>query len=223
MTSTVIATQRKPLTAMFFISWFVLFIGLFMMSSTAKAKMLWSEYDWRPVKEQDGVSLATAKIAGSKFLAIKTEMIVNSDLQSLLTHTLDVDAFPLWVQYCVEAKIVQRDESGASFVQHTVSRPPWPLKRRDVLLDVHVERQSEEQIRIIGHASDMEYPKLRGAIRMNEVKAEWRFTLMDDGQVKVENFIHANPKGLIPPWMNNRLMVDSPLKTLVSLRERLTL
>ena len=80
-----------------------------MMSSTAKANMLWSEYDWRPVKEQDGVSLATAKIAGSKFLAIKTEMIVNSDLQSLLTHTLDVDAFPLWVQYCVEAKIVQRD------------------------------------------------------------------------------------------------------------------
>ena len=70
-----VAMQRKPLTAVFFILWLVLFTGL----STAKANTPWGEYDWRPIKEQDGVSLATTKVFGSKFLAVKTEMIVDSD------------------------------------------------------------------------------------------------------------------------------------------------
>jgi len=202
---------------------FIALLSLLMVSSLAQANSQWNEYDWRLVKEQDGISLATAEVPGSKFLAVKTIMTINTDLKSLLAHTLDVEAFPLWVQYCVDAKVIKRDSSTTAFTQYTVSRPPWPLKRRDVVMDVRVVYQDDEQIKIVGFGSDVEYPKSKGTVRIDDVEAAWHFTVMPNKQVKVENFIHANPAGLIPAWLNNHLMVDSPLKTFMGLRGRLGL
>lgn len=181
----------------------------------------WIQYEWLTLKQQEGVSLATTKIPNSKFLAIKTQMVVKSDLASVLAETLDVDSFPLWVKYCVEAKVIHRDQSKSSFTQYTVSRPPWPLKRRDVLMDVRIQYQDTEKIIITGKVSDREYPKPKGTVRIDNVRAVWKFTLLDDGIVNVENFIHADPGGVIPAWLNNRLMVNSPLKTFIALRKRL--
>ena len=205
--------------------------GLFLSlccSHSALAMPDWFEYDWRLRKQHDGIQVLTAKVPDSPFLAVKSTMIVNSMMPSLLSLALDTDTFPSWVRYCVAARVLHR-ESETEFVQYTVSKPPWPLRQRDVVMLVNVRHQENGQVVVVGQAVDEWLPEQPKHLRVKYINATWYFTpILNDSaaesgqtQIKIEHFLHADPAGVVPPWLSNKLMLDTPIKTLMKMRENL--
>ena len=61
--------------------------------------------------------------------------------------------------------------------------------------------------------------KNKRAVRVVDAVTQWHFTPLDNGQVKVENYAHINPNGPTPAWLTNLLLVDTPYKTMRSMRQ----
>lgn len=184
----------------------------------------WFEYDWRLRKQHNGIQVLTAKVPDSPFLAVKSTMTVDSTMPKLLNLALDTDTFPSWVRYCVAAQVLHR-ASETEFVQYTVSKPPWPLRKRDVVMLVNVHHQESGQVIVTGRAVDMFLPEQPKHLRVKYINATWYFTpvLSEAGQakIKIEHFLHADPAGVVPPWLSNKLMLDTPIKTLLNMRQQL--
>lgn len=197
-------------------------------SQPALAMPDWFEYDWRLRKQHDDIQVLTAKVPGSPFLAVKSTMVVNSSMPQLLNLALDTDTFPLWVRYCVVARVLHR-ESETEFVQYTVSKPPWPLRKRDVVMLVNVQHQESGQVIVTGRAVESFLPEQPKHLRVKQINATWYFTpILNDSaaesgqaQIKIEHFLHADPAGVVPPWLSNKLMLDTPIKTLMNMRQQL--
>lgn len=180
----------------------------------------WRDYDWRLKKQDSGITVATAKVPGSKFRAVLSTMTVSASLSSLVSLVTNPDDCVNWVDFCVHSE-THRRESQLEYWQYSISRMPWPLRKRDLVMHVTLSQEPTDAIVIIGKAEPDEVPVNKGLIRIEQAQSFWVFTPLPENKVRVENYIHADPGGGVPAWLMNQMLVDHPWNTLVNMRERI--
>lgn len=74
-----------------------------------------------------------------------------------------------------------------------------------------------------GSATKGKLEEVKGIVRLTESQISWELTSMADHSTKVVFDAHINPASLLPGWVTNMLLVDSPFKTMEGLRERVKL
>lgn len=176
-------------------------------------------FDWEVERERNGITIATSKVAGSKFKAVKATMQLETTLTQLVALVQDAEACPEWAALCKKAQVIESMSPTEMYV-HTLNDLPWPVSDRDAVAHV-IWTQHPETLAVTMTATvdGDKIPKRKKAIRITYGKTSWTFTPMEDGEVRVESLAHIDPAGATPAWLTNQLLVDSPYDTMRDMRK----
>ena len=176
------------------------------------------EADWQPAKEANGVRVATAKIAGSKFVAFRAETQIDASVDEILAVLTDHETYPEWYFNCKDTEVIEWGDAHSALVRVTI-KTPFPLANRDAVNLVTVEPRTDGTlVRLVSQPERV--PEVRGLVRMSVADGSWWLEPNAEG-TRVTHFYNADPEARVPAWMVNRFVVDGPIKTLSNLRARL--
>ena len=178
-----------------------------------------ADTDWDLKRNKQGIQVYTRPVEGSKFKAIQAKMVVDASLTELTALILDTEACPKWADLCKEARVHQQ-LSPTEFYVYTYNNVPWPVSDRDAL--AHVRWAQDPQtfaVTMTAQATEGILEKTKGAVRLVNANTGWAFTPVAEGKVEVTMSAHVDPAGPTPAWLTNMLLVDSPFKTMKSMRK----
>lgn len=188
-------------------------------ASPSFAQLLSDEYDWLLKRDRSGIKVYTAAVEGSKYRAVSATMVVEGRVESLVGLVMDLANCPNWAALCKLAQLESKTSSTEAYV-YTLNDLPFPVRDRDVFS--HVIWQfvpSTGAIRMRSRALNNYKPRNKGIVRVTDAVSEWVFTPQKYDKVLVQSFVHVDPNGPIPAWIVNRLVVGSPFKTMLRMRE----
>ncbi|MFT5084370.1 MAG: hypothetical protein ACI9Y1_002425 [Lentisphaeria bacterium] len=196
----------------------VTFLVNVIFTTTVWAQVEGVGYSWELKRDKSDIKVFVSHVDGSKFKAVRAEMTVDASLNSLIGLVSDSAACPQWADLCKEERVIEQLSATESYV-YTYNDIPFPVTDRDVLAHVVWRYDPEKQkVSMTSTAITGRLEKTR-AVRIEKAIAHWHFTQLESGRVLVENFAHINPNGPTPAWVTNMLLVDSPYKTLKSMRK----
>jgi hypothetical protein len=98
---------------------------------------------------------------------------------------------------------------------------PWPVTDRDLAVDVTVTCDPAGGGTIAAVAVPGMLPEKQDLIRMREYRQVWTIRPAGKDRCHVELEGYANPAGAIPDWLSNMIIVDSPIKVICGVKERM--
>lgn len=195
------------------LTFFCLFVG------QASAQSWVGDYQWKLKRDKAGIKIYTSKIPDSKYKAVRSTMVIETNTSSLVGLIMDLPNCSRWASMCKEARVEERLSPTETRV-YSLNDVPFPARNRDMYANVRWSLNADTgKVSMRSRAIKGQYPKTKGVIRVEDAVSEWSFTPMPDGLVLVESFAHVDPNGPAPPWLINLLLIDSPYKSMVKIRK----
>jgi len=195
---------------------FLSIVAVFLSFST------FSQGDWELRKEDEGIEVYTRDVEGSKIQEFKAEAIVDASLSEIVAVLKDVENHDKLFSNNIVNDLLEQNDTFQ--VQYSVTDIPWPMSDREGVFsyrykqdyfskDVHVYIKAEK-----GYVEDN-----KKHVRILDARGFWLLEPLDTKKVRVTFQMHANSGGNIPSWLINMFIVDSPMKDMKNLRERVKL
>lgn len=180
------------------------------ISATAQAE------DWQVVKDEDGIQISLASVAGSKYKAYRGETVINASIAKLRGLQEDVAAACKWIHECKLQKVLKQE--GGKVWTYSQFNTPWPVTPRDSVILVTTEEGADGSLtrRLVEQPTFI--PEEKGFVRVSEVEGFWKFVPQGPGKTQVIYQVHTEPGGSVPSWLANKFVVDAPFNTLKALK-----
>jgi hypothetical protein len=168
--------------------------------------------------EDNDVQVFTRTVENSPLKEFKGVTHIKGNVSSLVALLQDTEASTSWMHNVIKFEVMD-SPSDTENVIYTVNKTPWPVTDRDAYIRsvMSANKLGVVTSSIMGVADYAE--KNDDYIRMPELVGSWVFTPMAEGMVEVVYQVHANPGGSLPDWMVNAIVVETPLETLLNLRD----
>jgi hypothetical protein len=178
-----------------------------------------SEDVWKLEFDKEGIKVYTRHVEGSAFKEFKADMVIDGKISEIADIIADVEKFPEWSYKTTSVKIIQKE--GNTIQYFYVSDTPKFLKTRVAFfeskktIDPKTNEITFSLINIQGNQliADSE-------ILIPTMKGYWKLTPLGDNKVLVMMQMLTEPGGIIPAWLANMVVVDSPYITLKGLRKQ---
>lgn len=178
---------------------------------------------WDFIKEKDGIRIYTRKETGHALKSFKGVADINAPKEKVFNLVGNVKNLDWWDKNLREIKVLYYEKEKRS-QYYLVYDSPWPVTDRDICSEALITTDSITGIRTI-------YSKpLVGAIPekpdLVRIKDYWqRWTLEPSGKnmVHVELEGYVDPAGIVPDWIYNMVITDTPLKIIRGIKQRLEL
>ena len=189
-------------------------IGTLAAASAARA-------EWRVVSRDDGVEVSEDDSTDGSLPRFRGVGEVAADPDEIVAVIRDVAHQCEWMPECGEARVVRSGPDGTILYRRTEA--PWPVSDRDVLLRSTVrvvEPGKEIHIQFVS-VDDPTVPPCQGCVRMPRLSGWYKVRGLAPGRSELELEVDADPGGSFPGWLAARTARENPLRTILSLRERL--
>lgn len=173
---------------------------------------------WKLAREEDGVRVYLAEVAGSQYKAYRGVVTVKAGMQKLLDIQEDVAGSCAWIYSCQEQRLLER-EGDVSWT-YTRFETPWPVKARDSVMQVTTQTGTDGSVTRVLKAEPERIAQESGFVRVSKVDGFWRLQPKGEGTVEITYQVHTEPGGSVPSWLANSFVVDAPLETLKAFRAR---
>ncbi len=202
------------------------FIALFTMLlsiSSVSFSQAVDDTEWQLKKDLEGIQIYTRSVEGSKFKAVRSVMLTDFRLSSVVALIRDNSACTRWADLCKESRMLE-EISETESLAYNLNDIPWPVKDRDAITRVVWSHDAETgAVTMVATAIDSALiPATRKAVRLKNAVTKWILTPTAEGRLEIANEGHIDPSGPTPAWMTNLLLVDSPFKTMQSLRREMS-
>jgi len=206
------------LTSGFKIS-FLLFLTAFSCLSAA---------EWKLEKAQEGISIYTQEVKGSGYLRFKGEVVVESDVDTLVALMYDTPNAVDWIYNCDQSMTLAQVSFESNYILQVYDFP-FPVSDRQVLLHSQLSYTPTGAILKTEHANDFCRGKTTSKcleildfefIKMPISKGSYSFIRLTEHQTRVIWTQHTDPGGSIPKWLVNMMVVDTPYETLLALKDQ---
>lgn len=178
-----------------------------------------AEEAWRVEKDQDGIRISSRAVEGWTIREIRGEARYTGRLSSLVAAINDPAASPELNEFVVEST-VQKRERDTRYQLYSLTKMPWPLADRDVLMQRDIAQDPATlAVTVTDTAVTGGVPENQNLVRIIRSRQQWTFTPDADGSVVIELRMLTDPNGPIPSSLLNKLSISTPFKTLVKLRE----
>ena len=176
---------------------------------------------WKLEAEKDGIKIYTRSIHGSSLKQVRAVTEMKAPMEAVMQVLTDFDNYKTWMNNVRESHVIDRPEDSVSVV-YAFEDAPWPVQNR-----YHVDRMTVrigEAVSMLFFQSIPDYGENPGnAIEIEHYEGWWRVSEMDEGICQVEYMLDGDPGGYVPTWLVNYLAVDAPYKTLLNLKERISI
>ena len=180
--------------------------------------------EWDLKKDENGIQIYTRSVDGYPYKAIRSVVQLEATrLSSVVSLIRDSKECPEWSDSCASATIIEWVSELENYV-HTITDLPWPVKDRDLVSHVIWHQDPETLVVTMqGRAAIGKLEENEGIVRLTEAQVNWELTALENGSVNVVLEAHINPASLLPGWITNMLLVDSPYNSMEGLRKRVKL
>jgi hypothetical protein len=174
---------------------------------------------WNFIKEKDGIKLYSRDEPGKPIKAFRCVTDIKAPAEKIFDLLNDINRTDWWDENLTIAKVLHY-EKNKSARYYMVYKLPWPVTDRDLCVDVTAStdmESGERKITVISVSGII--PERSDMIRIEDYRETWTVKPVDEGtsEVSLEGFI--DPAGKIPDWLANKILVESPVKTVGKLRE----
>jgi len=178
-----------------------------------------SEDAWKLELDKEGIKVYTRYVDGSAFKEFKAEMVMDGSISEIADIIADVERFPEWSYKTVSVKIIRKE--GNIIHYFYVSDTPRFLKTRVAFFESEKSidpKTNEITFTLINIQGNQ--PISDSEILIPTMKGYWKLTSLGNNKVRVMMQMLTEPGGIIPAWLANLVVVDSPFVTLKGLREQ---
>ncbi len=181
---------------------------------------LGAQEEWRMVKNSDGIRVFTRPLADSSLDEFKGVAMINASLEVVAELIRDVNAQPEWMADCIEARVVKK-YSDEDMLVYNVTRAPWPVSNRDVVVRSRgrVDPKSGKVSITFKAVDEPSVPKKSGHVRITDLLGQWHLKKEGDDKTSVVYIIRANPGGSIPASIANMTSKNIPHRTLLNMKK----
>lgn len=181
-----------------------------------------AQEEWKFQKEDEGIKVYTRYVDGSDVKAFKAETVLKGELSSFVAVLKDVDSFYELFSTNHYAELIE--ESDTFMLHYSQTHAPWPVKDRDGVYESRFSQHyGTKAVTVDIRSVDGIRPENDDFVRINSAKGSWLLMPVDNNAVEVTYTMQADPGGSLPGWVVNLFLVDSPIKDLKKLQERLKL
>lgn len=175
---------------------------------------------WEFVKEKDGIKIYTRKEPGKSIKSYKGVTDIKAPAEKIFALIEDVNHTEWWDENLNHIKVV-RYEKYKMAQYYLVYDLPWPVGDRDLCVDVvaHFDPASGFGTVVAGPLPTL-MPENPDLIRIKDYHQTWTVKTAGNGLTHVTLEGSVDPAGSIPDWISNMVIVDSPIKVMCGVRER---
>jgi hypothetical protein len=171
------------------------------------------------VDKVNGIEIYTRHVLDSDFKAYRGTMRIKTSLLSLVALVDDISSCPLWIDTCVEGRLLKRISPAETYT-YTINNAPWPVSDRDAVVHNRISQNPETRRVTIHIKGEPDYiPPKKGLVRVKMIEGFWEFMPMGNGIVEVVYQVHNDPGGGLPPWIVNSVVVTQPYNTLLNMKK----
>lgn len=199
-----------------------LMMAIVMMGSQAFSE----DFEWKKIKEKDGILIYESKTPDSSYKTYKAETIVNVPMVVLFEVLLDVPEYPTWMPGCKKASMIHMvspDRIEGDFIIHVVWDSLFPYKDRDLVIEVATDIDWEQNNRVVVNLSNTDVfpvPVEKGQVRIREFKSQFDFKYIDRNHTHVTYRTMVDPGGNAPPALAKIQTAGIPAQTILALAEK---
>ena len=195
-----------------FIFWFFLKL---MIPSLIEAQ------SWNFIKEKDGIKIYTHQEAGKALKSFKGVADINAPAEKIFAMMEDINDTEWWDKNLTQIKVLLYEKNKRA-KYYMVYDLPWPVNDRDLCVDVTIKIDTvtgESKITAVSVPGVI--PERSDIVRIKDYRQTWTITPVSKEltHIELEGFI--DPAGSIPDWISNMLIVDSPIKSIRGVKERM--
>ncbi len=193
-------------------------ILLFLVHNTAWAQSEDSVQPWKLAKSEDGIRVHTREHQGG-LVEIRAQMFVETSYGAFLLLLEDSNNLPNWVDNVSKSEVLKQVSPTENIV-YTKFAAPWPAKDRDMVTYSRYELLDGAFQLEIKDASQ-QYPEQESYIRIKAVEAHWTLEKLTNGLTHINYTAYADPGGMLPDWLANKLSVSGAFNTFSALKAQL--
>lgn len=177
--------------------------------------------EWKLKKEVDGIQAFHKPTTTSKFNRYRITTEIEGSLESMVAILQDIDNYPKIFHDLRKATLVNSDyDNKLEIFLHT--KTPFPVKDRFSYSDTTFEFDKTTKTVSINitcvQNEYLEEYKSKGVV-IKDCNGLWKIQDVGDGKLYVEHEFFADPAGQVPAWIVNKRTIDSPIKTIQSIRK----
>jgi hypothetical protein len=195
------------------------FILLFHVAVALSCSMVAQSWDF--IKEKDGIKIYTRKESGKSLKSYKGVSDINAPAKKVFDLIEDVNNTDWWDKNFNQIKVLNYEKYKRA-QYYLVYCLPWPVTDRDLCVDVTVTVDTVTgEGRITAGPLPGVIPERNDRVRIKEYRQTWTVTPIGEELAHVELEGYIDPAGSIPDWISNMLIIDSPMKVISGVKQRL--
>lgn len=187
-------------------------------SSLAMAEVNFTALDWKKKVNENNLTIFTAEVPGYQIKAFKAVSTYEASMAQMVAVITDMNHFTEWMEGALEAHVIKRfnNKSQACYYVNDI---PFPLKERDGVIVQTIRHIDDKTISIDLTPQNELAEKRDKYTRVNHFLGNWILKEVEEGKVELTYQIHLDPAGMIPDWVVNLMITNTPKKTLKKLHE----
>jgi hypothetical protein len=176
---------------------------------------------WVFIKEKDGIKIYTRKEPGHTLKSFKGVADIYAPKEKVYNLVGNVKNIDWWDKNLREIKVLHYEKDKLS-QYYLVYDSPWPVTDRDICSEAHINTDSVTGIRTI-YSKPLSgvVPEKPGLVRIKEYWQRWTLTPTGKDMVHAELEGYVDPAGIVPDWIYNMVITDTPLKIIRGIKLRL--
>jgi hypothetical protein len=175
--------------------------------------------NWELKKNEAGIEVYTRKAATGNLRELRVVCELYATRAQLINTLRNIDNYNAWVFSNKKSTILKTIDSN-KIIYYTQTRLPWPIKDRDLVLELNINPSPDELNVIVKSIPDYT-PKNNGYIRVPYSLAQWKVVQAPHNKLKVDYTFSVDPGGSIPAWIANATMAIGPFNSFLKLRDLL--
>ncbi|ELA7387324.1 START domain-containing protein [Vibrio alginolyticus] len=175
--------------------------------------------NWQFESDKNGITIYSREHSDG-LVEIRARMFTPTSYGAFLTLLEDSDNIPNWIDNASHSRVLNQISATENIV-YTQFKAPWPAKNRDM---VTYSKYWVDELGFtieIKSAPDSYLAEQNGYVRIRSVDATWELQKLTNDTTLVEYKAFADPGGLLPNWLINKLSKESAWTTFSNLRKEL--
>lgn len=197
------------------------FLFIIMFFFTLMLSYSMSAQSWDFIKERDGIKIYTHKEAGKSLKYYRGVTDINAPAENIFALMENINNTDWWDKNLTQIKVLLYEKYKRA-QYYLVYDLPRPVIDRDLCVDVTITIDPVTGERKITAVSlNGVIPERNDMVRIKDYRQTW--TIIPAGKemthVVLEGFV--DPAGSIPDWISNMLIIESPVKAISGVKERM--
>jgi hypothetical protein len=137
---------------------------------------------------------------------IKITHKFKGNFKKLILALNDIETNKKLFSSCIDAQLIKQIDANSSF-QYFYFKMPLTISDRDIISKVTI-RSTDTTYSLTSIAADSRLTaKKSNVIRLTHANTSWQFKKMRSGEIQMEYYASADPKGKIPKWLVNAFAI----------------